>query len=112
MQSRERKHKHQEKEWRIQLNTVKAESATIVSRLKSKEAALLQATTDLDTVHKEAGLLRTELEDAHWELENLQTALDNASQERDSALVHAKKLTEGVTADYAVSGQASHSKTL
>ena len=104
MQSKDRGFRHQEKEWRMQLNTAKAESATMSSRLKSKEAALLQASADLDDVHKQAGQLRTQLEDSQWEVESLQKALDDASHERDSAMSQARKMTQGASAENLASG--------
>ena len=51
-----------------------------------------QATADLDELHREAGLLRTELENRQWELESLQSSLDAATAERDAALDEIKNL--------------------
>ena len=87
------------------MNTVKADSATIRSRLKSKEAALLQATADLDELHREAGQLKTQQDDRQIEMENLQISLDTVTRERDSYRADAKRLrVEGGLADRRMSG--------
>ena len=43
-------------------------------------------------MHREAGLLRTELENRQWEMESLQSSLDSAAAERDAALDEIKTL--------------------
>ena len=50
--------RQQEKVWRVQVNAAKAETATMKSRLKANEAALTQATQDLEQLHGESGQLR------------------------------------------------------
>lgn len=96
LQISERGYRQQEKEWRTQLNTIKADSATMVSHLKSKEAALKQATADLDELHKEAGIMQTQQENKQWEMDSLQASLEAVTKERDAALADARKLkTEG-----------------
>ena len=77
-----------------------ADSATAKSRLKSKEAALLQATADLEELHKEAGQLRVQQDNRQWEIDSLQSSLAAAGQERDAALADVRKLrTEGGMAE-------------
>lgn len=98
----------QEKEWRSELNTIKADSATMRSCLKSKEAALLQATADLDELHREAGQLRTQQDNRQFEIENLQSSLDTVTRERDTYRADAKRLrVEGGLADRRMSGAIS-----
>ena len=107
-QSKERGYRNQEKEWRSELNTVKADSATMRSHLKSKEAALLQATADLDELHKEAGQLKIQQDNRQFEMENLQSTLEAVSRERDNARAAVKRLTvEGGLADRRMSGANS-----
>ena len=108
VQSKERGYRIQEKEWRSQLNTIKADSATIKSHLKSKEAALVQATADLEDLHKEAGQLKTQQDDRRFEIENLQSSLDAITRERDTARADVKRLrVEGGMADRRMSGANS-----
>ena len=52
----------------------------------------VQATADLDELHREAGLLRTELDNRQWEVESLQRSLETATAERDAATAELKAL--------------------
>lgn len=107
MQNKEKAFRSQEKEWRTEMNTIKADSATVKSRLKSKEAALLQATTDLDELHKEAGQLKIQQDNKQFEVDNLQSAVAAMTKERDSARADVKRLkVEGGLADRRMSGKA------
>ncbi len=108
MQNKERAFRTQEKGWRSELTTVHADSATIKSRLKHKEAALLQATADLDELHKEAGELKLEQDNKQFELENLQSSLAALTRERDTARADLKRIrVEGGLADSRLSGPVS-----
>ena len=42
----------------MQVNAAKAETASMKSRLKANDAALVQATGDLEQLHAESGQLR------------------------------------------------------
>ena len=96
LQAAEGGHRQQEKQWRAQLNTVKTDNANLGSRLKSKEAALVQATSDLDQLHQEAGRLRAQQEERQVEVDTLQAGMEAAQRERDIVLAEARKLrTEG-----------------
>lgn len=107
VQSKDKVMRHQEREWRSQLNSIKADSATMKSHLKSKDAALAQATADLNSLHKEAGQLKSLQDEKQWEVENLQQSLAALTKERDAAIGDAKRLRkEGGLSDRRISGLA------
>lgn len=78
--------RNQDRDWRQQVNSARAEAAAVSSRLKSREAALAQATADVEELHKQAGQLKAELDDKSWELDCAAANLQTAAQERDAAL--------------------------